>query len=87
VISGDITDDQAPAPKRRRPVRRGPRVTKSADSAETTVSIQSPAKTLADQPPKNGSNDDSAPPLEEPSLSGDDKDKPARRGWWRRAIS
>jgi len=87
VISGEITDNQAPTPKRRRPVRRRPRVTKSADSAETTVSIQSPAKTLADQPPKNGSNDDSAPPLEEPSLSGDDKDEPARRGWWRRAIN
>ena len=112
VKLGETTDEQAPAPKRRRPARRKPSVAKSA------------AKTSEDQSPGNGSNGDSTTPIEgpptrqngehaegdssaptaglgtspsepvgadpsssdEPTVSGDDENKPARRGWWRRAI-
>ena len=125
VKLGETTDEQAPAPKRRRPARRRPSVAKSADGTEKTVSNKSAAKTLEGQSPRNGSNGDSTPPIEgpparqngehvesdssapiagldtspnepvgtnpsssdEPPVSGGDENKPARRGWWRRAIS
>ena len=121
---GETTDEQAPAPKRRRPARRKASVAKSADGTEKSDLNQSAAKTSEDQSPGNGSNSDSATPIEEPSarrngehaegdsgapiaglgaspsepvgtdpsssdelpVSGDDENKPARRGWWRRAI-